>query len=197
MRRLLPLCLLLLPLSAAAQPAQPLTLGQVMADPDWIGNGVENAWWAWDGRSVEYTVKRTGASIRDTFRQPLDGAATRVDGAQRATLDAGDPAYDAARRRMAFVRNGDVFVRDLGTGALTQLTRSNDEEALPQWGRDGGLVWRVGNDWYRWTAQGGVQQAALLKAEKDPAAPPEDDALRAHQLRLLETLRADRARRDA
>ncbi|HVI24975.1 MAG TPA: S9 family peptidase [Xanthomonadaceae bacterium] len=197
MRRLLPLCLLLLPLSVAAQSAPPLTLAQVMADPDWIGNGVEDAWWAWDGRSVEYTVKRDGATIRDTWRQPLDGAATRVDGAQRATLDAGDPAYDAARRRMAFVRNGDVFVRDLGTGALTQLTRSNDEEALPQWGRDGGLVWRVGNDWYRWTAQGGVQQAALLKAEKDPAAPPEDDALRAHQLRLLETLRADRARRDA
>ena len=90
---------------------------------------------------------------------------------------------------MAFVRNGDVFVRDLGTGALTQLTRSNDEEALPQWGRDGGLVWRVGNDWYRWTAAGGVHQAAIVKAEKAPGAAPEEDALRERQLRLIDTLR--------
>ena len=41
---------------------------------------------------------------------------------------------------MAFVRNGDVFVRDLRSGALTQVTRSNDDEAQPQWSRDGNLV---------------------------------------------------------
>jgi dipeptidyl aminopeptidase/acylaminoacyl peptidase len=188
----------LLSTAALAQPATPLTLAQVMADPDWIGNGVEDFWWAWDGRGVEYTRKRDGASIRDAWRQPLDGgAATRVDGAQRATLDGADPVYDAARQRMAFVRNGDVFVRDLRSGALLQLTRGNDEEALPQWSRDGGLVWRVGNDWYRWTAQGGVQQAALVKAEKDPAEPPKQEGLRAHQLRLLDTLRKDRERSEA
>ena len=41
---------------------------------------------------------------------------------------------------MAFVRNGDVFVRDLRSGALTQLTRSDADEAQPQWSRDGALV---------------------------------------------------------
>src|SRR3546814_8030221 len=35
--------------------AQPLTLDQVMADPDWIGNPVEAAWWQLDGRSEEHT----------------------------------------------------------------------------------------------------------------------------------------------
>src|SRR6478752_8372348 len=127
MRRLLPLSLLLLPLFAAAQPAAPLTLDQVMADPDWIGPGVEGAWWAWDGRHVQYTLKRSGATIRDTWQQRSDGqdAAARVDGAERATLDAAHPAYDTAHKRMAFVRNGDVFVRDLASGALTQLTRTD------------------------------------------------------------------------
>ena len=198
MRRLLPLACFLLPFCTAAQPATPLTLGQVMADPDWIGNGVEDAWWAWDGRSVDYTVKRDGASIRDTFQLATGGgAATRIDGAARAGLDAANPVYDEAHRHMAFVRNGDVFVRDLSTGALAQLTRTNAEEALPQWSRDGGLVWRVGNDWYRWSARDGVQQAALLKAEKDPATPPKADALRDRQLRLIDTLRDDKARRDA
>ena len=45
---------------------------------------------------------------------------------------------------MAFVRNGDMFVRDLRSGALTQITRSNEDDTLPQWSSDGGLVWRVG-----------------------------------------------------
>src|SRR5690349_11339835 len=140
MRRLLPLASMLLPLCTLAQPATPaappsLTLEQVMADPDWIGNGVEDAWWAWDGRHVQYTVKRDGATIRDTWQQASEGGdgAARVDGAARAALDAANPVYDPAHRRMAFVRNGDVFVRDLSTGALTQLTRTDAEESLPQW----------------------------------------------------------------
>jgi dipeptidyl aminopeptidase/acylaminoacyl peptidase len=212
--RVLPLVLPVLLLSSAAfaqaaSPAPsavaPLTLARVMADPDWIGPPVEQAWWAWDGQRVQYLLKRPGASIRDTFQQALDGSAavaTRVDGADRASLDAADPVYDAAHARMAFVRNGDVFVRQLQDGVsrrgtLTQLTRSDDEESLPQWSRDGGLVWRVGNDWYRWSARDGVQQAAVLKAEKDPDASPKPDALREHQLRLMDTLRDDKARQEA
>jgi hypothetical protein len=67
---------------------------------------------------------------------------------------------------MAFVRNGDVFVRDLRSGALTQLTRSNAAASRPQFAADGGLIWRVGNDWYHWNAATGTVQAAMPKAER-------------------------------
>jgi dipeptidyl aminopeptidase/acylaminoacyl peptidase len=195
---------LLAPFSAAAQQspaAQPLTLtlAQVMADPDWIGPPVEDYWWRWDGRGAQYELKREGASIRDTWALPVDGSAavSRIDDSMRATLDASGAVYDTQRARMAFVRNGDVFVRDLRSGALDQLTRGNEDEALPQWSSDGALSWRVGNDWYRWTAQGGVAQAASVLAEDAPGKPPEADELRERQLRLMDTLRDDRARRDA
>ncbi|MDQ3040160.1 MAG: S9 family peptidase, partial [Pseudomonadota bacterium] len=193
---------LALPLSVAAQSSTharppPLTLSQVMADPEWIGPPVEDAWWAWDGRHAQYTLKRDGGAIRDTYQQSIDGGiAVKLDGAARADLDATQPVFDAQRTRMAFVRNGDVFVRDLRNGALTQLTRTDADEARPQWSRDGGLVWRDGNDWYRWSG-GTVTQAALIKAEDDPAKPPKADDLRDRQLRLFETLKNDRARRDA
>jgi dipeptidyl aminopeptidase/acylaminoacyl peptidase len=185
--------------SAAAQEVTPLlTIEQTMADPDWIGPPVERAWWAWDGQRVQYELKREGSAVRDTFEQALSGAATRrVGDGERAALDAARPAFDAQRQRMAFVRNGDVFVRDLRSGALTQLTRSNDDEAQPRFATDGGVLWRVGNQWYRWSPGGGVAQAALLKAEKDPEAKPKADALREQQLRTLDTLARDRAQREA
>jgi len=202
MRRSFPVLLLVLSLScvapAMAQPAQPLTIEQVMADPDWIGPPVERAWWAWDGKHVQYELKRQGSSIRDTFEQPIDGAVARqVDDGQRASLDAASPVFDPQRQRMAFVRNGDAFVRDLRNGALAQLTRSNDEESQPRFATDGGLTWRVGNQWYRWSVAAGVTQAALVKAEKDPDAAPKADALREQQLRTIDTLAQDRARREA
>src|SRR5690606_15590857 len=186
-------------LPAAAQaPATHPDLHQVMADPDWIGPPVEGAWWSWDGQHAYYELKRAGSSVRDVWRQPVSGGApVRLDGASRATMDGEAPVYDATRSRMAFARNGDIFVRDLRTGTLQQLTRTDEAESRPQWGRDGALAWRAGNTWYRWTGAGGAYQASNVHVGKDPAAPPEADDLRDRQMRLFDTLREERARRDA
>ena len=199
MHRLLPLSLLLLAASAGAQNASPaLTIEQAMADPDWIGPAVDSAWWQWDGQQVQYQLKRQGSPVRDTFRQGLDGAAAqRVGDTERAGLDAANPAYDAARQRMVFARNGDIFLRDLRSGALTQLTRSNETESRPQFATDGGVIWRAGNDWYHWKANGGTAQVAVVKGARDPNAAPKPDVLREQQMATLATLRNDRAQRDA
>src|SRR5690606_38154639 len=179
--------------TALAQTAQPLTLDQVMADPDWIGSGVEDAWWSWDGETAYYTRKRDGGNIRDTFSQAIDGAAAaRLDGAALAGIDGTRQMVDPRRARMAFVRNGDIFVRDLSTGALTQLTRTDAGESRPQWSSDGALVWRAGNDWLRWTAAGGAAQASLPKAEDDPDKAPEDAAPRDRQFDVLRPRRDER-----
>ena len=176
----------------------PITLDQAMADPDWIGPPVEAAWWAWDGQRIQYNLKREGEHIRDTWQVPVDGGTPeRVDGAARAGLDGPLPAYDATRSRMAFVRNGDVFVRDLRSGALTQVTRTDQRESRPQWSRDGNLVFRAGNDWFQWQPGTGLSQAALVEAAKDPATEPRPDDLRDRQLRLIETLATERARSEA
>lgn len=128
MPKLLPLSLLLLAAIGGAHAAPtPITIEQAMADPDWIGPPVETAWWSWNGQQVEYTLKRKGSSVRDTFRQPVaGGAAVQVADDQRGTLDVAARVHDRQRQRMAFVRNGDVFVRDLRSGALSQLTRGNE-----------------------------------------------------------------------
>ncbi|UOF14606.1 prolyl oligopeptidase family serine peptidase [Lysobacter capsici] len=190
--------LALLSTAAFAQAAAPLTLADTMANPDWIGPPVERAWWAWDGQRVQYQIKRDDGIIRDTWQTGVAGGTPqRLDGAARNELDAANPAYDAQRTRMAFVRNGDVFVRDLRSGALTQVTRSNDTESRPQFSRDGNLVFRIDNQWYQWRAGQGISQAAQVRAEKDPAQPPKADALRDYQLATIDTLRNDRAQRDA
>jgi dipeptidyl aminopeptidase/acylaminoacyl peptidase len=197
--RTLPLALALFiaPALALAQQS-PLTLDRIMADPDWIGPPVESAWWSWDGRTAYYTTRRGGSLVRDTSAIAIDGSADAqlLDGAARAGIDGSNPAFDAQGTRMAFVRNGDVFVRDLRSGALSQLTRTDAQESSPQWSHDGALVWRSGHDWYRWTMHDGVAQAAAPRADDDPAKAPKSDVLRDRQLELFETLRLERERRD-
>ena len=195
--RFAPLAFALLCTLSAAHAAPRVTLAEAMADPDWIGPPVEQAWWRWDGKAALYTLKRPGATVRDTWQVGLDGAApAKVDDAARAGLDADGAVLDGRGERSAFVRNGDVFVRDLRSGALAQLTRGSDAAARLQWGSDGALVWRTGDRWWRWDGRAIAQAATLLAADAPGKAPAADD-LRDRQLRLIDTLRNDRALRDA
>jgi len=177
----------------------PLTLDQAMAHPDWIGPSVEQAWWSLDGQRAHYTLKREASPVRDTWTLPVAGGTpARVEGAALADVDAAQVDFDASGRRAVFVRNGDVFLREIG-GGLQQLTRSAESEAAARFAaNDRDVIWSVGNDWFRWSAETRITQpVALPRAEKDPAAAPDADALRDHQLRLSSTLAREKAQREA
>jgi dipeptidyl aminopeptidase/acylaminoacyl peptidase len=178
--------------AAAASAAPPnITLEKIMADPDWIGPPVRDAYWSADARAVYYSLKRSGSPIFDLHRIDLaNGKDQIVDAAAMADADA--PAvYDRAGKRAAFVRNGDIFVRDLATGRLAQITRTPQARSAPRFSADGKLLsFRSANDWFVHDFGSGVTAAAaIVKAEKDPNAPPKPDDLRDMQLRTFATLK--------
>jgi len=186
-------------LTLAAAPARAVTLEQAMADPDWIGAPVERPYWSVDGRSLYYQLKRKGSSVRDLHRIDLaDGRDAVVDPPMMAGADGREAVFDRARTRAAFVRNGDVFIRELASGRLIQVTRTPQPEASPQFSADGrALQYRSGTDWFSYDIAAGVAgPAAIIKAEKDPDAKKPDD-LGEQQLRYFSTLRKIKADREA
>jgi dipeptidyl aminopeptidase/acylaminoacyl peptidase len=200
MRFVLPL--LALAASAAATAAttapSPITLDQAMANPDWIGNPVESAWWGWDSRQVYFKQKRNGSVLRDTYLVAA-GAPKLVDDKQLANLDSADPVYNRERTRAILLRNGDLFERDLKTGALTQIVRGTTAAADAQYAADGAHVqFRVGSDWFSWSrAERLVSPVVQLRTAKDPDAAPDANSLRDMQLRLLSTLARLKEEKDA
>jgi len=177
--------------TAAAASQQDLTLEKIMADPDWIGSAVRNPYWSADGRAVYYSLKRLGSPINDLHRiDPRSGRDQVLDAPAMADAD-GRAVYDRAGRHAAFVRNGDIFVRDLANGRLTQITRTPQKKSAPQFSVDGRLLsFRADNDWFVHDFGSGVTApAAIVRAEKDPNAPPAADDLRDMQLRTFSTLK--------
>ncbi len=185
--------------AALALPSQAITLEQTMADPDWIGPPVGGAYWSSDGQSLYYLLKQKGSPVRDLHRIELaSGADVVIDPAAMAAADGGDPVFDRTHSRAAFVRNGDVFIRELASGRLLQVTRTSETERAPQFSPNGRFLhYRRGGDWFSHDIAGGVSgPAAIVKAENDPEVKKPDD-LRALQLRYFSTLRQVESDRQA
>ena len=189
--------LLTLPALPAAA-STPITLDQAMAHPDWIGTPVENAWWSWDSKGVFYKQKRTGSPIRDTWQVSQGGKPKLVSDLDAAKIDGNDVIYNPAQTRALMLRNGDMFERDLKSGALVQITRGATKLDALQYSHDERTVYyRIGTDWYGWDrASRVVGPVALPRAAKDPAVN-EEDALRDQQLRLMAHLKRQKDDRDA
>ncbi len=192
----LPILAALWAIPAAA--STPISLDQAMAHPDWIGTPVETAWWSWDGKEVFFKQKRAGSQLRDIY-QATPAKARLVADTELSRLDTDKVVYNRERTRAVFVRNGDLFERDLKSGALTQITRGANGVAAPQFSADGRAVqFRAEHEWLSWNRSDRlVSPVAMLRATKDPAAAPDEDALRELQLRLITTLKRQKDDRDA
>ncbi|MBX3724819.1 MAG: prolyl oligopeptidase family serine peptidase [Xanthomonadales bacterium] len=182
---------------ALARAALP-DLEQIMEHPDWIGPPVEDAWWSLDGREALYRIKRAGSPLRDTRAINLRGERDAAVGDDRlAVLDGAAPVFDRDRRRALFLRNGDLFIRDLRSGRLTQLSRGVDGLAEPRFMADGRVLVRAGERWLIMDAATGMARPLIdLRMEDEPDSAGKDELLRQVQLRLFDTLarqRADRA----
>jgi hypothetical protein len=175
----------------AKAAADTLTLERIMADPDWIGAPIHDAFWSTDGKSVYYSLKRVGSTIADQHRLTLTDKADHLLAPGDAANADAPAVYDRSGKRAAFVRNGDVFVRELSGGRLLQITRTAENETDPQFSADGKqLGFRIGNDWFVHDFERALTApVAAVRAEADPNAAPKADDMRDMQLRTFSTLK--------
>lgn len=185
--------------SANSMAQTPITLDQAMAHPDWIGTPIESAWWSANSQSVFYRQKLNDSPVRATYQlSAQSGQALRVESAAWGELDEANLSFDATRSRAVFIRQGDVFVRTLSSNALTQITKSAENESSAVFSSDDkSILFQRGNDWFAWRSNGLIEPVLQLKAESDPNKIPPVSNASAHELRLIATLSRQKAEREA
>jgi len=185
---------------AGAQAELELSLQQIMADPQWIGHPVEQAWWSVHGDQIYYRQQRQDSSLRDVYvlDPAASSAAALLTDAQRVTVNDQQPVFELGIQRALYLRQGDVWLHDPQQQSERQLTRTAASEQRLQFGADGnsGLYQREKN-WYVVDLASGVEQlAADLRSEDDPDAEQEQDYLQQRQLDLFSTLRTLRRQQE-
>lgn len=174
----------------ALQAAQPLDLETIMADPDWIGQPVEQAGWSLDSKQLHYALKRDGSPVRDWYGvNPADGRPARLPLAEVARI--GDqPVFDHDHRRAAWVSHGVLYLQTLGQGPAQQISVPPTPAERPQFSADGqALQYLQGDHWLSHSLRdGSTRVLAVLKFADDPAAPARGQ-LEQQQQQLFSTLR--------
>ncbi len=195
----------LLPSLAAAQPPAPadeITLEKIMADPEWIGTPPRNPYWADDGRAIYFERERRGEDeIFDLFRLELDtGALRQVEDRERGQVDVAGGDFSEDRTQKVYSREGDVYVKDLTTGAIRQLTRTAEREDQPRFlVGDRRVAYQRGTTFFVRDLDSDLEwQIADLQLAKDPAEADEEETyLDRDQERLLAVVRKREAEAEA
>ena len=195
-----------LPVLAAPAPAQPgaaagITLEQIMADRDWLGNPPTEGYWSYDSKSLLFYQKRDGSQLNDLYQVSVEGGAPKKLGdadLANAAAPGGDWNHDHSQQ--VFVRDDNLFVRSVLTGRLRQLTHYNGHKDSPSFMADGTRVqWHEGNDIYIYDLDSGVTSlVADVRLSDDPnKAKPPQNYLQAEQPRLFDALATRQANRQA
>lgn len=157
-------------LAAPPQADQPLTLKQIMADPDWMGMAPFGAYFSDDGKSVLFGRKHYLSPLTDYYRLALDNSNTeqlKLNQLHNASQHYGVLSQD--KQRKAYVYQNNLFVKDLSTGAIKQLTRQANRIDGVRFLNNGDVTYWQGNKVYQiHQATGMVDLLAELRFENAP-----------------------------
>ena len=198
-------------LTAAAQPA-PLTVDQIMQDPEtWIGAWPSDPFWSESGETLYFSWNPGGQFVSDSlYKVPRTGGEPeKVSPAERRALGPrftgwhhGEHVYDAGFDRKVYTRTGDLYLHDRRSGGTTQLTRTRATESGARFTLDGtGIVFEADDNLYRMDLQtGALVQLTDLRSGEEPAdaEPTEQDRfLEDQQQQLFELFRERKEEREA
>ncbi|MGB3619234.1 MAG: S9 family peptidase, partial [Catalinimonas sp.] len=125
-----------------AQTLDTLSVAAIMRDARWIGPQPDNLRWGDDGR-LYFDWNPGGAHDDDSlyvYDPAAAGEPTPVPPAVRRTIPSFRGDYDADHTRKVYVKEGDLWLLDLGTQTQRKLTDTWEEERSPAFLADGRRV---------------------------------------------------------
>ena len=127
-----------------------ITLEKIMADPDWFGRSPEAWYWGDDSSTVFYQQKREGNPLRDLVQKNINtaGNGELVKLAQMHVVADRDAILNSAGTHEVYTFEGNVFVKELASQKVQQLTYTSAVESSAMFLTNGNVAYRVDNIFY-------------------------------------------------
>ena len=188
---------------ALAQAPSALNIDQIMLGDRFTGFSPDNVFWGEDNKTIYFNWNPTMDTLAALYKVILPtGKPEKVSLEGQRNLIGGG-VYSRDFRRKVFSRSGDVFLLEVATGKVQQITNTLDNESSPRFtGDEKGLTWLSNNNLYLWDAgTGSISQLTNFKGGQAtrPAAKPleYEEWLKEDQMDMFEVLRWRKGQRDA
>jgi dipeptidyl aminopeptidase/acylaminoacyl peptidase len=148
MKKLFTPLLLLVFTGASAQKLEVLTVEKIMRDPKWMGVSPSNIHWSDDGKKIYFNWNPDKAE-RDELYNITTGniKPQKVSIADRKELVPDNGKWNKKHTLKTFEKNGDIYLLELKSGKIVQLTNTTDRETNPTFsGDESSIVFTNDND---------------------------------------------------
>ncbi|MEW6990942.1 prolyl oligopeptidase family serine peptidase [Colwelliaceae bacterium 6441] len=148
-----------------------ITLEKIMADPDWMGRSPESWYWGDDSQTIFYQQKQLGNPLRDLIKKSLStqGNGQKVDLAKLHIASDRFATKNKAGTHEVYIYQGNVFVKNLVSKNVKQLTFTSAIERSVMFLNNGNIAYRVGNIFFEHNiSDGRIIELANLKMQKNP-----------------------------
>ncbi|WP_158825601.1 prolyl oligopeptidase family serine peptidase [Mucilaginibacter lacusdianchii] len=131
MKKIFTLFLLSATVVASAQKLEKLTIEKIMSDPKWMGTSPDNIQWSDDGKKVYFNWNPENAEHAALYAITTSNAKPqKVSVAERKAIS-GNGVWNQKHTVKLFELNGDLFMSDIKSGKVTQLTSTVERESNP------------------------------------------------------------------
>lgn len=164
-----------------------------MQGEKYVGYSPERIEWDVTSCHIYFTWNPDQEPLRSLYKVDTQTRQTsRVSDLEQ--LQKAEPGvYTRQRHRMVYAKNGDLFLYEVKTGAITPITQTLQQESIPTFsGDEKWVIYTAENNLYAWEiATGSTRQLTQFKAgneRKDKKSASHEAWLEADQLRHFEVL---------
>ena len=181
--------------SAFAQQLAPLTVEKIMRDPKWIGVAPSNLNWSDDSKQLYFNWNPENNSGDSLYMiTPVNRTPQKVSAVVRRSLPSSFGSYNKATSKKLYEKNGDLYLLDILTGKVHQITSTIDRESNPSFSSDEKKVLFIANNnLFSWEIGTGTfaQHTDFKRGSKKPDAKPSEQEkwLKTDQLEYFAVLK--------
>lgn len=181
-----------------------LTIEKIMQGDRFTGFSPENPQWSASGSSLYFRWNQDIDSLPSLYVVRMDNIRPqKVSRKERKNLPSFYGTYDHNRSRMVYSKDGDLFLMDIKTGNVIQITSTSANESNPVFDmKDDKILFTSSNNLFSWDINKGtfVQLTDLRTGKEKPEEPPygneRDKWLYENQMHLFKTLDERKEKRE-
>ncbi|MDB5060647.1 MAG: peptidase, partial [Mucilaginibacter sp.] len=137
MKKLFTPLLLLVFTGASAQKLEVLTVEKIMRDPKWMGVSPSNIQWSNDSKKIYFNWNPDKAKRDELYNITIGNIKPqKVSIADRKALTPDNGKWNRKHTLKTFEKNGDIYLLELKSGKIVQLTNTADRETNPTFSGD-------------------------------------------------------------